>query len=61
MYFSPEKYVEEWSNFYYITLILKFLITFFLAFKTPSFLEKDDRLEEYIRECRVDIRRFKCS
>jgi hypothetical protein len=40
-FLTPEYYKEEWEYIYYITFILKFLVTFILAYITTNKVEKN--------------------
>lgn len=37
-FMTPKDYKEDWEMFYYVTFILKFLISFYLAYKKTSFV-----------------------
>ncbi len=59
-WFAPSDYILTWGNTYLATFILKFLLTFLLVFMLPCHTERIDGVEQYIRECRMDLQRFRC-
>jgi hypothetical protein len=57
---TPTEFYDQWSTLYFTTFILKFLLTFVLIWVDPGTVEKMPAIEEYIKECRIDLQRNKC-
>mmetsp|Transcript_40339 Transcript_40339/g.38815 ORF Transcript_40339/g.38815 Transcript_40339/m.38815 type:complete len:208 (+) Transcript_40339:290-913(+) len=59
-FLTDDTFVQSWNLLYLSTFLLKFLLSFVLVFKKPAFIEKQESVEKYIRECRMDLQRFRC-
>lgn len=59
-FYMDEDFKSQWSTIYHSTFILKFVLTFVLAYVDPAHFQRDPNVEEYIKECRMDLQKNVC-
>lgn len=59
-FMAHKDFKEDFSDLFYWSFLIKFLLTIIIVFMPPSYVKPIPELERYLKECRIDLTRYRC-